>query len=84
MLTSLRSDADPRVPDGTGVAGPLADGAALVAKDVAHSWQNFAEGGFTKPQFGHPAESGVAHSMQNLAPSTFSVAQLGQITVAEE
>ena len=55
--------------------------AALVPSCVAHSWQNLAVGGFTKPQLGQPADSGEAHSMQNFAPTTFSVEQFGQITL---
>jgi hypothetical protein len=49
------------------------------ANGVAHSEQNFALGGLTKPQLGQPLDRGEAHSMQNLAPATFFVPQLEQI-----
>jgi hypothetical protein len=47
---------------------------------VAHSWQNLAVGGLTKPQLVQPASNGEAHSMQNFAPAAFCVEQFGQIT----
>jgi len=53
------------------------------ASGVAHSEQNFADGAFAVPQFGHAWARGVAHSVQNLAPIRFSVPQLVQITRGE-
>jgi len=41
--------------------------------------QNFAPGGFSVPQAGQAAASGLPHDMQNFAPSGFSVLQLEHI-----
>src|SRR5687767_12815059 len=57
---------------GVGVGRVRAVGVVAVAppaSGVAHSEQNFADGGLTMPQFGQPAARGEAHSMQNLAPA---------------
>ena len=87
MLTTRRSATDPvAAVAGAVAADPVAwaaaDGRAPAWSGVAHSEQNFADGGLIVPQLGQPPASGVAHSEQNFAPGRFSVAQVGQITGA--
>src|SRR5271170_4638011 len=66
------------MPEGLG-ATALADwSGAVPLKGVAHSAQNFAAGGFSKPHRVQERLNGVAHSIQNLAPSGFSAEQFWQ------
>src|SRR6266446_1497628 len=53
-------------------------GSASTIRAAAHSAQNLAPGGFSKPHRSHRRLNGDAHWMQNFAPSGFSAEQFRQ------
>jgi hypothetical protein len=67
-----------RIAEVAGVADVLDDCSTATAKGAAHSAQNLAPGGFSKPHRSHIRLNGDAHWMQNFAPSGFSAEQLWQ------
>src|SRR6266851_5223771 len=67
-----------RIAEEAGVADALDRCSTSALSDAAHSAQNRAPGGFSKPHRSHRRLNGDAHWMQNFAVSGFSAEQFWQ------